>query len=82
METIVNMASKLSEFIGICLLDLSLTFYFLSCIFSEYLCLRQVHLGLKQWPYAAISIVFKLLIILYVMTVITLCMFFGIVDVV
>ena len=50
METIVNMASKESEFIGIWLLDLILNFH---------LCLGQVHLGLKQSPYVVISIIQK-----------------------
>ena len=56
MATIVDTVSKESEFAGIWLLDLSLKFHFLSHTFSEYLCLAQVHLGLKQWPYAVTSI--------------------------
>ena len=54
METIIDMVSKEC---GISLLELSLNFHFLNCIFSEYLCLGQVHLGLKQWPYGVTSIV-------------------------
>ena len=34
------------------LLDLSLTFHFLSPTFPDYLRLAIVHLGLPQWPYA------------------------------
>lgn len=37
------------------LLDLSLSWHFLSPSFSDYLRLAVVHLGLRQWPYALTS---------------------------
>lgn len=40
-----------AEFVGVWLLDLSLTFHLLCLSFSDYLRLAIVHLGLIQWPY-------------------------------
>ena len=40
------------EWGGVWLLDLSLTWHYLSPCFSDYLRLAVIHLGLLQWPYS------------------------------
>ena len=44
-----------ATFMGVWLLDLSLTFHKICNTFSDYIRLAIVHLGLPQWPYLLTS---------------------------